>query len=83
MSDNALRTGTPRIDAREDESTRGKPFPNSLSAIAFWSAIGLPALYIPLIVAGLGSLGDLAAFLGLFGLHLVALLAGQSYRTGE
>jgi hypothetical protein len=50
------------------------------SALAFWSAIALPALYIPLLFTGLSTVPDLALFLGLFGLHLVALVGGQSYR---
>lgn len=51
-----------------------------LSALAFWLAIALPALYLPLFVTGLESTGDLLTFLGLFGLHLLALFAGRSHR---
>lgn len=50
-----------------------------LSAVAFWSAIALPLLYVPLLAAGLGSTQDLLLFLGLFALHLVALFGGRSY----
>lgn len=50
-----------------------------LSALAFWSAIGLPLLYVPLLASGLGSTQDLLLFLGLFALHLVALFGGRSY----
>lgn len=52
-----------------------------LAAVAFWSAIALPALYLPLVISGLNSVGDLAVFFGLFGLHLAALLGGRTYRT--
>lgn len=50
-----------------------------LSAVAFWSAIALPLLYVPLLAAGLGTTQDLLLFLGLFALHLVALFGGRSY----
>lgn len=52
-----------------------------LSALAFWSAIALPLLYVPLLMAGLGSTQDLLLFLGLFALHLAALLGGRSYAS--
>lgn len=50
-----------------------------LSAVAFWSAIALPVLYVPLLATGLGSTRDLALFLGLFALHLVTLVGGRTY----
>lgn len=50
-----------------------------LSAVAFWSAVALPLLYVPLLVAGLSTSQDLLLFLGLFGLHLVALFGGRSH----
>lgn len=50
-----------------------------LSAVAFWIAIALPLLYVPLLAAGLGSSQDLLLFLGLFALHLVALLGGRTH----
>lgn len=50
-----------------------------LSAVAFWGAIALPLLYVPLLAAGLGTTQDLVLFLGLFALHLVALFGGRSY----
>lgn len=55
-------------------------FSKPLSVMAFWSAIALPALYLPLLFAGLESLNGLGLFLGLFGLHIVALILGQSHR---
>ena len=58
-----------------------RPITGPLSALAFWAAIALPALYIPLLVAGLESTGDLSVFLGLFGLHLLALFGGRSHRA--
>jgi hypothetical protein len=59
-----------------DDALRG-----TLSALAFWLAIVLPALYLPLLVAGIQSTDGLVTFLGLLGLHLVALVGGRRYRT--
>ena len=53
---------------------------NPLSAVAFWLAIALPVLYIPLLTTGIHGLEELTLFLGVFGLHLLALVAGRSYR---
>lgn len=59
-----------------DESLRG-----ALAALAFWIAIALPALYLPLLIAGIESTDGLLAFLGLLGLHVVALVGGRRYRS--
>lgn len=49
-----------------------------LTAIAFWMAILLPALYVPMLVNGITSRAGLGLFLGLFGVHIVMLLAGRA-----
>lgn len=51
-----------------------------LSALSFWLAIALPAIYLPLLITGLSTVPDLVTFLGLFALHVVALVGGRSYR---
>lgn len=51
-----------------------------ISALAFWLAIALPALYLPLLFTGLTTVPDLLTFLGLVGVHLAALVGGRSYR---
>lgn len=51
--------------------------------IAFWVAIGLPLLYIPLFLSGIANLSELLLFLGLFGLHVLALIRGNGYRRGS
>ena len=51
----------------------------SLSALSFWGAIALPAVYLPLLVAGIETTGGLTAFLLLFGLHVFALVGGRRY----
>jgi len=51
-----------------------------LSALAFWSAILLPVLYVPLFVSGFTGL---APFLALLTLHSIALIGGREYKRGE
>ena len=67
-----------------DQSTRDRrplvgDLSEPLSAVAFWGAIALPVLYVPLLAAGLGSTQDLLLFLGLFALHLAALFGGRTH----
>lgn len=50
-----------------------------LTAVAFWAAIVLPIMYIPLLAAGLETAGELLIFLALFALHLASLFGGRSY----
>lgn len=50
-----------------------------LSAIAFWLAIALPALYVPLIATGIEGTNGLALFFGIFSLHILSLYLGRAY----
>jgi hypothetical protein len=52
-----------------------------LRALAFWLAVLLPFLHVPLLVAGVGAPGRLPAYLGLVGLNAVALVVGHSYEV--
>lgn len=56
-------------------SALARPF----EAAAFWSAIALPFLYLPLLVSGLGSSAQFTAFLALLALHAVAIVGGHRY----
>lgn len=49
-------------------------------AIAFWLAIALPFLYLPLLVGGFEARAEMFAFAGLVVLNLVALVVGHEYR---
>lgn len=53
-----------------------------LSALSFWLAILLPVLYLPLLVSGIDSLQGLALFVGIVGLHVLALIGGHPYADG-
>ncbi len=48
--------------------------------IAFWTAIALPFLYLPLLITGLNSGATRIAFVALVTCNAVALLIGHSHR---
>lgn len=50
-----------------------------LEVASFWSAIALPALYLPLLIVGIESTDGLMVFLGLYGLHVLSLLGGRRH----
>lgn len=52
---------------------------NPIKAIAFWTAIVLPFLYLPLLATGLESRGTIVAFVLLVALNVAALLVGHPY----
>lgn len=58
--------------------TRSRLF-RPVEAFAFWTAIALPFLYVPLLVYGLETPSELAAFLGLVCLNVVAFVIGHRY----
>lgn len=51
-----------------------------LTGIAFWAAIALPFLHLPLLVTGLETTGMAVAFVLLLGLNVLALVVGHPYR---
>lgn len=46
---------------------------------AFWTAVVLPFLYLPLLVGGISTSGEFAALVVLLGANFVALYLGQDY----
>ena len=50
-----------------------------LRFVAFWAAVALPFLYLPLLFGGLEG-EQVVAFAGMLGVHLFALVAGHGYR---
>ena len=46
--------------------------------VAFWAAVALPFLYVPLLFGGLQG-EQAAAFVSLVGAHLLALIVGHGY----
>lgn len=51
-----------------------------LEIVGFWSAVALPFLYVPLLVSGISTQGELLTFVGLLALNLAALLAGHDHK---
>lgn len=50
-----------------------------IQAVAFWVAVVLPFLYVPLLAAGLDTAGTMNAFFGLLAANAVALLVGHPH----
>lgn len=57
------------------------PIVASVEMVAFWTAIALPFLYVPLLLTRLETWGEVVVFIGLFVLNVVALVAGHRYKT--
>jgi len=71
--------GKHRLTALYDQY-RDHAFTTPLEVVGFWSAVALPFLYMPLLLAGISSQAELLTFLGLLVLNLAALLAGHDHR---
>ena len=50
-----------------------------LEAVAFWSAIALPFLHVPLLLRGLETTGELFTFFALLVLNAVAIIVGHGH----
>ena len=55
------------------------PAPEPIETIAFWIAIAMPALYVPLLVRGLDSPEAVIAFLLLVGANVLSLAIGRGH----
>ncbi|MEF8773998.1 MAG: hypothetical protein V5A23_02775 [Halobacteriales archaeon] len=54
----------------------------SLRAGAFWLAVALPFLYVPLLATGVSTAGQRGALAVLLVVNVFALYAGHGYRPG-
>lgn len=77
-NDNAS-TSTPGERLPEHVVSMIAQIARSLEAVAFWSAIALPFLYVPLLVNGVGTSAQLTAFLTLLAFHALAIVGGYRY----
>lgn len=68
---------------RYDEPTVLEPLSRPIEAVAFWSAVALPFLYLPLLLSGLDTTDQVTAFILLVGLNVVALVIGHRYGRDE
>lgn len=55
-------------------------FVTTIRATGFWAAIVLPFLHIPLLLNGLGTSGELIAFIALIVANIVAIRLGYNHR---
>lgn len=74
-----------RVEPNVSQSTRRPVWPGKLvgcvRAVAFWSAIALPTVYLPILIAGLEAPREHGIFAGLLLLHIVATVLGHPYRS--
>ena len=52
-----------------------------IEAVGFWAAVGLPFVYMPLVLTGIGTPTEQAAAGILIAAHVVALFLGRHYRA--
>ncbi|MFW6384320.1 MAG: hypothetical protein ACOCZC_02870 [Halodesulfurarchaeum sp.] len=52
-----------------------------LQAVAFWAAIGLPFIYVPLVVRGLETVTVQMTVAVLLALHVITLVLGRQYNA--
>jgi hypothetical protein len=57
----------------------GTDLKSGITSVAFWTAIVLPFLHLPLLATGLESTSVLVAFAALLALNVVAVVLGQPY----
>lgn len=72
--------GEPSRSPPNAVSTASWWFRSVFVRVMYWGAILLPVVYLPLLLTRLQTTGELLLFLVLFGLHVVALFGGRSYR---
>lgn len=57
------------------------PIPPMVEAVAFWTAIVLPFLYVPLLFIGLDTTVQQVLFLVLIGLNVVMVVLGHRHHV--
>lgn len=81
MSGSSITDPRLLFDSVESRSLRDAVL-NPIKLLAFWSAIALPFLYLPLLATGLESQSVLLAFVSLVVLNVCALVVGHRYDVG-
>jgi len=64
-------------------SRYGAGLKSGITTVAFWTAIVLPFLHVPLLVSGLQQSSVQLAFVSLVALNVVAVLLGQPHRRSD
>jgi hypothetical protein len=71
------------LDTRLGTRPGARSLLRAVRALSFWSAIGLPFVYLPILAVGLDTPTRSVAFLALLALNVVALVVSHSYRPSE
>ena len=77
---NASEKSTARIQQAQQLRAIGT---TTVEAIAFWSAVTLPAPILLFLAHGVGNLTDFVIVSGLLGVNLIALYVGHEYSSPE
>ena len=76
---------TPSTSAHDTHPTEGAfgfgTILRPIEALGFWAAIGLPFVYMPLVLSGVQTTTEQVAVGILIVTHMVALFLGRHYRT--
>lgn len=75
-------TDLPSVPADVDDGSLVQVVLTPLHRLAFWAAITLPFLHLPLLVSGLDSETQVLAFVALLACNVIALLVGHPDRIG-
>lgn len=76
----ASPVGSPDAGGETAESPSASPaLLQPVQAAAFWAGVGLPFLYLPLLLSGPGSRGEWLVAVGLIGLHVATLYLGHAH----
>ena len=62
---------------------RENPLTTPVEMVSFWLAVALPFLYLPLLVTGVTTDGELVSVLVLVVLNAVALVVGHDHRNEQ
>ena len=54
---------------------------SAVRAGAFWGAVGLPFVYLPMLAVGLDSYSEQLLFVSVLSLNVILLIVGHSHRT--
>lgn len=57
-----------------------EPVVRPIEAVAFWAAVAMPFVYLPLLITGIETTSEAIALLALIALHVAALVVGRRYR---
>jgi len=82
-SSNELRTTLAERQFLPSVARYGSGLKSGITGLAFWTAIILPFLHVPLLLTGLRSSSAALAFVSLLALNVVAVIVGQLHTRDQ